>query len=43
MTATVTSRLAAIALTVLASATLLIGAVGPAQQAAPAAFTQTIA
>ena len=44
MTATVTTRLAAVALTVVASAALLVGAVGPAaHQAAPAAFTQTIA
>ena len=43
MTTTFTARLTAIALTVLASATLLVGAVGPAAQQAPAAFTQTVA
>ena len=43
MTATLTSRLAALTLTILASTTLLVGAVGPAQQSAPAAAAQTIA
>ena len=40
MTTSFTARLTAIALTVLASTTLLVGAVGPAQQSAPVAFTQ---
>ena len=40
MTTTVSARLAAIALTVLASTTLLVGAVGPAQPSAAVAFTQ---
>ena len=43
MTTTVSTRLTAIALTVLASAPLLVGAVGPAPQSAPVAVTQTIA
>ena len=44
MTTTFTARLTAIALTVLASTTLLVGAVGPAaQQGAPVTFTQTVA
>ena len=43
MTTSFTSRLAALALTILASTTLLAGAVGPAQQSAPAAVARTIA
>lgn len=39
---TATNRLAALALTVLASATLLVGAVGPARQGA-APIVRTIA
>lgn len=40
---TATNRLAALALTILASATLLVGAVGPAQQGATAQIVRTIA
>jgi hypothetical protein len=40
MTTDFTARLAAIALTVVASATLLIGAVGPAAQPAAVAVSQ---
>jgi hypothetical protein len=40
---TVTTRLAAVALTVLASAALLVGAVGPAQPSGPASIVRTFA
>lgn len=40
---TVTTRLTALALTVLASAALLVGAVGPAQQGASAPIVRTVA
>jgi hypothetical protein len=40
---TATNRIAALALTILASATLLVGAVGPAQQANTAPVVRTIA
>ena len=44
MTTTFTSRIAAIALTVFASATLLVGAVGPAtQNGAAAQIARTVA
>jgi hypothetical protein len=40
---TLTNRLSALALTVLASATLLVGAVGPAQQGATTSVSRTVA